>query len=138
MKVLKYILYAEYSQQRIKLHDNPHIPSLGIQTPAYAAPIMLCNHNTMTNARYISAMCTSATHNAVHRTTLYAGTTQQCSNSYCTHNNLYCALLCYKSIAIYSMHSCPIRSVGDWSQTSSGCLTSKRQCPSTPHQHPRS
>ena len=109
-----------------------------MQTPAQAAPSMLCTLSTKNNAWCINATGTGSTHSAVHCNTLYAGTIQQCSNSYCTNNNLYHALLCYRSIAIYAMHSCPIPSVGGWRRTSSGCLISKRQCPSTPHQYPRS
>ena len=109
-----------------------------MQTPAQAAPNMMCMHSTITNAWYIDATCTIDTHSAVHCTTHYIDTIQQWSYSHCIDNNTYHALLCYRSIAIYVMHNCPVSSVGGWSLTSSGCLTSKQQCPTTLHQHPRS
>ena len=60
---------------------TPYTLLLGMQTPIHAATSMLCIRNMITNAWCINATCTSATHSAVHCTTLYAGTIQQCSNS---------------------------------------------------------
>ena len=74
-----------------------HIPSLGMQTPTYAAPNMLCIHRTMINAQYISVTCTIDTHSAVYCATRYANTMQRdvthiirTMTYYCATNQLLC------------------------------------------------
>ena len=107
---------------------SPTYTLTGCVLPALAAPSMLYTRSIVTNAQYISAACTSDTHSAVYCAPHHANTMQ--------HTAIQ--LKCYKSITMQYTAALFTYKVGGWSRTSSGCLTSKLQCPTTLHQHPRS